>query len=298
MVHPRRVFLQVVVPCAAMATTMTETKTALARARELSAPSATRLRNGDVEDVEFWEEHETLLEAARCELGPKHAYVYDATLEEMYLPRVVAALRSGDPGSELAKLAKMVTEGVYAVELLLPSFLSDLQDELAYLRGSGIPLRRPNGMNRQGCLLSSLGFQNGTLMRLGDVMRPLGLTLYPHALRHDDITDLYGFSIRYDETGDVALAEHADAAALTLNVCLDGAGDLLFRGVRFHDSDAHTRLQQTVTHRPGVALLHLGQHLHSAAPLTSGSRENVVVWATGRHGYVRIAPYDGRGLIL
>ena len=109
----------------------------------------------------------------------------------------------------------------------------------------------------------------------------------------------YAFSVRYQSDradGDVELKDHADGAALTMNLCLancSGAGgDLLFRGVRFLDPDADAMPYARVPQRPGVALLHLGQHLHAASPTTSGTRENLVVWAHGEGGYVRIAPYN------
>ena len=35
-------------------------------------------------------------------------------------------------------------------------------DEGSLFLGSGVPMRRPNGMNRYGAILSDLGFQDGT----------------------------------------------------------------------------------------------------------------------------------------
>jgi len=40
-------------------------------------------------------------------------------------------------------------------------------------------------------------------------------------------------------------------------------------------------------------VIHLGQHLHAASPLKSGSRENLVLWLSGLNDYVRTAPYYG-----
>jgi len=277
---------------------------ALAAARALVAPSAHATRRGEWEGVEFWEEHEALLEAARRELGPLHPTVYAPAPAECFADAVLAAL---DDGPALARLATEVIPGVFALRLLRDSFVRDLTEELAYLRATGIPLRRPNGMNRHGCILSHLGFQEGLLDALiGErVLRPLGLALYPRALRREDVDELYGFSVLYDARGedqaqdddaaDRDLPEHADGAALTMNVCLGAGfegGELLFRGVRFHEADAETRAYRSVAHEPGVAIVHLGQHLHAAAPLRSGIRENLVVWAMGQYGSVRIAPYE------
>lgn len=270
---------------------------ALAAARNLDAPTASATKGGEFEGVDFWDTHETLLEAARLELGPRRAYVYAPTAAECLRPEVVAALEAVEPAEALRRLARETgVPGVFALPLVSEAFMADLTSELRHLRDSGIPLRRPNGMNRDGCILSHLGFQHGLLEVLASVMRPLGLALYPHALRDDDVQELYGFSIRYEVVRDVALAEHADGAALTMNLCLGhrgmAGGSLLFRGVRFHEPDAESRSQLAVQHDPGTAIIHLGQHLHAAAPLTHGVRENLVIWATGRYGYVRIAPYN------
>lgn len=274
--------------------------TALEIARSLQAPVATVQTGGEFEGADFWSEHEQLLERARLELGPRHAYVYAPSLRECFRTEIVSAIDDPNPGHALRLLTKQTeVEGVFELPLLREEFVADLMSEFNHLRASGIPLRRPNGMNREGLILSFLGFQNGFLASaFAKVMQPLGLELYPHALRSPDIAELYGFSIKYDadNDGDIFLAEHADAAALTFNICLghEGfqGGELRFRGVRFHDPDADSRPAVAVSHAPGAAIIHLGQHLHSAAPLHSGVRENFVVWAMGRYGYVRIAPYN------
>lgn len=260
---------------------------ALARARALVPPPAAKTSDGDVEGGDFWEAHAALLEAARVELGPRDARAY--------------APAAGVDVVKNPEIAPTAVPGVYAARLLSPGYAAALGRELAYLRESGIPLRRPNGMNRRGAILSHLGFDAAIETLFATSLRKAALALFPRALRDADVTDHYAFSIRYDAddaAGDVALAEHADASAFTANLCLAGdftGGDLLFRGVRFHERDAADRPYAAVAQEPGVALLHLGQHLHAAAPTTAGSRENVVFWATGAHDYVRIAPYDVDG---
>lgn len=262
----------------------------LARARALVPPDADMADGGEFEGLEFWQEHEALLEAARLELGPLD--------ESTYSPRPDVDI-STNPVVE-----PTAAPGVYAVKLLSDEFIAKLAAELAHLRRSGIPLRRPNGMNRRGCVLSHLGFGAMIETLFAVALRPLGLRLFPHALRAPDVSHHYAFSILYEpETarGDVALREHADGSSLTMNLCISTGdddfegGDLLFRGVRFHDEDSDSRPYVAVPQRPGVALIHLGQHLHAAGPTTAGRRENVIFWATGEHDYVRIAPYDADG---
>ena len=262
---------------------------ALARARALVPPSVVATSHGDTEGIDFWEEHASLLEAARVEYGPLDASVY--------------APGEGDVlGPDGWNVEGTDVPGVYAVRVVSERFLEKLGAELAHLRASGIPLRRPNGMNRHGCILSHLGFEAAIEKICAEALRPLGLRLFPHALRPSDVGHSYAFSVRYEperDDGDVDLSEHADGAALTMNLCLSNCasagGDLLFRGVRFHEEDADAAPVRRVKQTPGVALVHLGQHLHAAAPTTNGTRENLIIWAHGEHGYVRIAPYNADG---
>lgn len=43
---------------------------------------------------------------------------------------------------------------------------------------------------------------------------------------------------------------------------------------------------------PGEAVLHLGGQYHSAKPIESGERANLIVWLHGPYGVVRFAPHD------
>ena len=52
------------------------------------------------------------------------------------------------------------------------------------------------------------------------IVRPLALAMYPRWIQGAEIDEIFGFLVRYEMSGDVELAEHADAACLTLNVCL------------------------------------------------------------------------------
>jgi hypothetical protein len=239
------------------------------------------------------------------ELGPLRSYVYNPQgFPDVFEPSIVDALEQPSPDRRLAALRRLVqptaVEGVFALPLLSRSFCAHLLEELAHLRNSGIPLRRPNGMNRYGAILSDLGFAGLLEFIAKHIVRPLAQAVYPQWVQGEEVEEIFGFLVRYDMSGDVELAEHADAACVTLNVCLgpeeDGraafdGGELAFRGVRFQDADAATRPQTVVKHKVGVALLHLGQHLHQATPITAGVRENLIMWMTGTGGWVRVRPY-------
>ena len=72
-------------------------------------------------------------------------------------------------------------------------------------------------------------------------------------------------------------------------------GGLAFRGTRFVDDkprDVPKRVVPLSDFAPGEAILHLGGTFHEALPITSGARENLIVWLFGEHGTVRVAPHD------
>eukprot|EP00277_Geminigera_cryophila_P011953 CAMPEP_0179450516 /NCGR_PEP_ID=MMETSP0799-20121207/34483_1 /TAXON_ID=46947 /ORGANISM="Geminigera cryophila, Strain CCMP2564" /LENGTH=321 /DNA_ID=CAMNT_0021244679 /DNA_START=162 /DNA_END=1124 /DNA_ORIENTATION=+ len=280
--------------------------TALAQVRTLKAPAAHSTQNGEYEDSDFWQNNEAIIQEALLELGPLRSYVYaPQKLADVFQPAVVAALEEPSPTDQVQALLVLVqptaVEGVWALPLFSSTFCAHLLEEIAHLRTSGVPLRRPNGMNRYGAILTDLGFQMGLLELVASkIVRPLAKALYPQWIQGEEVEEIFGFLVRYDMSGDVALAEHADAACVTLNVCLgpekDGneafeGGELGFRGVRFQDADASTRPQTVIKHQVGVAMLHLGQHLHQATPITSGERENMIMWMTGKCGWVRVRPY-------
>ena len=302
---------------------------ALARARALkaSAPRAQSTRHGEAEGAEWWERHAELFAAARAEYGGRDARLYPGgaagadgaggarLLEPLLEPRVAAALRAagGDraaAGRALVALCEEVAPGVWALPLFTEAACAALRAELAHYEASGIPLRRPNGMNRYGAILGDLGLQPLLDALAAAVVAPAGEALWPawveppaaRAAAADgggDCAEAYGFAVRYRLGEDVALAEHADTSNVTLNVCLgvDGfdGGALAFGGVRFTPS-SRAPLADEVAHARGVALLHLGGHFHAARELTAGERVNLIVWCYGEGGVVRIAPRPGYGI--
>ena len=151
-------------------------------------------------------------------------------------------------------------------------------------------------LNQDGCLLGDVGMQPLVELLAAHVLRPMAFAGFNRWVRAPDLTDSYGFTVLYEQGGDIDLAQHADASTMTLNVCLGDVGfeggALAFRGVRFADDNADDMPIVVIPQRVGKAVLHRGQHLHRVLPLESGLRENLVVWATGKDGYVRVALYD------
>ncbi|CAE7183889.1 ICU11 [Symbiodinium microadriaticum] len=283
----------------------TDGNLAAARALKTSMPEVRKLTGGDVEGHFWWEKHEELLEAARKELGPLHEDVYhlcssrgsELETASCLLPALRQALADASPAALRSQLVEVCRDAagyaVYRFDIFAPDWCDRVLAELDHLEASGIPLRRPNGMNRYGAILSNLGFQEGLLqplMRL--VVKPLARELWPEWVDPMDCNETYGFVVRYRIGEDVELAEHADTSNVTLNVCLGkefSGGELYFKGVRFTPSQDDVQ-EHSVFHSRGSALIHLGGHYHGARPITSGERSNLILWGTGDGGQVRIRP--------
>ena len=159
--------------------------TALEQARELANVQPTRRlkKGGEFEGGDFWEKNESLLSQAWSQVTRLHPelYVYDDAFQEKFinsdLRRAVQKLK------EAASLSDKVVNELYIKTLVSESdvvkdvfyvgnsekprfglFTKEFSDlflkELDYLSNSGIPMRRPNGMNRYGAILgksSNLG---------------------------------------------------------------------------------------------------------------------------------------------
>jgi hypothetical protein len=278
--------------CAAVSTS------ALTRAQGLEAPSVASTYRGEMEGVDFWAEHDELLEEARKEWGRRHPILYEVSEEFMkrFLdPRILHAIGRKSIGMLQALFHATEKEGVYTIQVFTSEFVSLFLDELAYQEASRIPMRRPNGMNRYGCLLSQVGF--GSLVEtLSDlVFRPMAHVLFPNRVAAGDISSDYGFVVQYHPDADTNLAEHADASTVTINVCLQPATDaapLYFKSVRgIRNADTEVAPTNVSLAAPGMAVVHLGQHVHGVYNVTS-ARSNMVVWLMGDNDYVRVAPYN------
>lgn len=284
---------------------------ARALATELPDRQNTSRTEGEAESHEWWVEHAELLEAARVEYGPKHTSLYDfaAHVESFIQPELLAAIRGCeraasegelvDESAVLKLLSPAGPQNVWRMPLFTEHFCKLLLDEYRHYEASGIPLRRPNGMNRYGAILDHLGMAPSLDYLSRRFLRPLGQMLYPWLVGEGDADEHYAFMVRYAPGEDVDLAEHADASVLTLNANLGVAGfeggAIAFRGTRFIDDEPQEVPPSRVDFAdfsPGDAIVHLGQTYHAALPTTAGVRANLIVWLHGKHEVVRIAAHD------
>jgi len=264
-------------------------------------------KGGEFEGHEFWDEHDELLTRAWEEYGWRHPELYTSgpVFDQRYvhseLRQAAEAARAGDGEHRARDLFDEVVPGVFASEkLFTEQFVTDLLEELEHIESSGIPRRRPNGMNRYGVILDNVGLQSALRGLVDAYVRPLAGMLFPELVAATDAEEHYAFTVRYEVSGDTELAKHADASVATLNLCLGKpgwrGGALRFfeydgRGIYALPKDGAGAGAGDVEFRPGLAVLHRGQHKHQALPLSDGERTNVIVWLFAEHGVVRVAPY-------
>ena len=155
------------------------TYSALEKARELgrNQPSRELKKGGEFEGIDFWEEHESLFSQAWSELPHLHPELhnYNDAFQEKFinseLLQVVKKLKKSATLSREKFLDEsdawaLVTEsdvvkdvfyvgkaGETKYGLFTREFSQLLLEELEHLSNSGIPMRRPNGMNRYGAIL-------------------------------------------------------------------------------------------------------------------------------------------------
>mmetsp|Transcript_9785 Transcript_9785/g.35843 ORF Transcript_9785/g.35843 Transcript_9785/m.35843 type:complete len:416 (+) Transcript_9785:72-1319(+) len=192
------------------------------------------------------------------------------------------------------RLFEEVIPGVWLSDKVFTrEFCDALMSELDHIEASGIPKRRPNGMNRFGSILSDVEGGVTTLSPMIDELtdkyvRPLAEMLFSDVIGSEDAVERYAFTVRYRLGEDLGLAEHRDASVATMNLCLGKDG---FGGGGLYFVDPVTKVQRDLTFPPGTVVFHKGEVRHSARELVSGERTNFIVWLYGRHGVVRFAPY-------
>lgn len=296
----------------AIAVSITESS-ALDRARALNRPDPQLSAGGEFEDQHWWQQHGALLQQARREWGPLHAKLYDVNSykDDLIDEKLRNAVEAKDPDALRELCQETNVANVYRVRLFTPHFIQLLLEELQHQKSSGIPIRRPNGMNRYGLVLNDdknfgIGIGLGAVLThwVDVYLKPLASLAFPDFVGPDDLEEQYSFVVHYQPGQDVELKEHTDASTVTANICLqpleqqEQSWPLYFKEYRYAsmvslvNDEKMPREPITVQHNePGEALLHLGGLVHGVTPV-DGERSNLVVWMYGKYDYVRIAPYS------
>ena len=151
----------------------------LHKAQELGRfePSRELKKGGENEGQDYWEEHESLFQQAWSELPHLHPelYIYNDIFQERFINKklreavtelklsvknhakvdestVRQLVKESETVKDVFHIGQTVTDDNY-YGLFTKEFCQLLLEELEYLSNSGIPMRRPNGMNRYGAIL-------------------------------------------------------------------------------------------------------------------------------------------------
>jgi len=130
-------------------------------------------------------------------------------------------------------------------------------------------------------LLNELGFDEKFITPLRtDYLIPLCSLLYPE-WGGDFLDSHKAFTVSYELGKDRSLAYHYDNAEVTLNVSLGKdfeEGSLFFGSMKQDSGPGDTDRTVECVHNYTYGILHRGQHMHGALPITDGHRCNLIIW--------------------
>ncbi|MBR9777558.1 MAG: 2OG-Fe(II) oxygenase [Cytophagales bacterium] len=269
---------------------MTNNK-ALAQARALSLPSRQAALQREASVSLFWKNNRELLEDAWAawEFENKDSLLIpDESLLDPRLRKAVnEAWENPEKEQAVANLWEEIIPGVYVAQFFDIDRLPDFRKYLEAIANSQIPKRAPYGiqLNRYGIMLdprseghlAAPNFQAFYNALMDRYMRPISRLLLG-TYGYDNQT--FCFSIQYNPDKDKDLHAHTDASAATLNININ-LPDETFTGsqVDFHDKTTGKAVQTVF--EPGKAIIHSGSVPHATHPITSGQRNNLVVWLYG-----------------
>ena len=269
---------------------MTNNK-ALAQARALSLPSRQAALQREASVSLFWKNNRKLLEDAWAAWEFESEDRLLIPDESLLDPRMRKAINEAweNPGKEqaVADLWEEIIPGVYVAQFFDVDRLVDFRQYLEAVANSQIPRRAPYGiqLNRYGMMLdprseghlAAPNFQAFYNAMMDRYMRPIARLLLG-TYGYDNQT--FGFSIQYNPDKDKDLHAHTDASAATLNININLPKEK-FTGsqVDFHDKTTGKTIQTVF--EPSKAIIHSGSVPHATHPITSGQRNNLVVWLYG-----------------
>ncbi|XP_033106963.1 2-oxoglutarate and iron-dependent oxygenase domain-containing protein 2-like [Anneissia japonica] len=186
-------------------------------------------------------------------------------------------------------------ERIYSFPMFTEEFCHLFKEEIEHFEGTDLPKGRPNTMNNYGVLMNELGFDKDfiTPLRLSYIT-PITRLLYPD-WGGDSLDSHKAFVVKYKIGEDLSLNYHYDNAEVTVNLSLESdfsEGSLYFGGMR------HLRLEETecteYCHKPTHGLIHRGQHMHGALPISHGERYNLIIWMRSSRVRNKLCPMCDR----
>ncbi|KAK3514677.1 hypothetical protein QTP70_021762 [Hemibagrus guttatus] len=258
-------------------------------------------------------------------LAPEFVEIVKYSLEDGASEEGLLQLITTEAGRTLYRTWLMLyAPSVYRFPVFTQDFCKDLVEELEHFERSEAQKGRPNTMNNYGrssssgpqsrsnktpnaatfrkemsvstqILLNELGFDEDFIAPLRELyLKPISSLLYPDC-GGKWLDSHKAFAVKYTLNEDLELSYHYDNAEVTLNVSLGkdfADGNLYFGDMR------QVPLSETecveVEHRVSEAVLHRGQHMHGALPITSGCRWNLVLWMRASRQRNRLCPMCNR----
>lgn len=156
----------------------------------------------------------------------KHTTLFDARgdlplewFDKQLRPHLRAA-GSSQPvdAKDVRQLMTVEADGVFSFPLFTPEFCRMFLEELDNYKASGLPVRRPNSMNRYGLIVNGIGMRDRISQLQRIVLQPVASLLFPVEGSHFD--SHHSFMVQYRQGQDTGLDMHTDDSDVTFNVCL------------------------------------------------------------------------------
>ena len=206
--------------------------------------------------------------------------------EGLLVPELLDALCAQDSAPVTSLLREEVPGWVWSFPLLTAEGCAALIAATEFLedfcRGIGVPVSRPNTMNRYGLILQHVWLGPFVSALTNAALTPVAEAAFPlEALPGGGLAGAHAFTVAYDaEPGkDSLLDMHSDHSDVTFNVCLgkDFTGaTLTFCGAL--GTPGHRASQLAYAHVKGRCVVHRGRQRHGADAIESGHRRNLIVW--------------------
>uniref|UniRef100_A0A3B3CZZ5 2-oxoglutarate and iron-dependent oxygenase domain containing 2 n=1 Tax=Oryzias melastigma TaxID=30732 RepID=A0A3B3CZZ5_ORYME len=215
---------------------------------------------------------------------PLHPHVYH--LEESYLTpefkTIVEYCRNIDASKD--GLLKFLEEEAGKRIWSLCKLLKKLLKMKAHFEDHLVPFSTT-------ILLNELGFDETFITPLREqYLLPLTSLLYPDCGGRC-LDSHKAFVVKYDMNEDLDLSYHYDNAEVTLNVSIGKdftEGNLYFGDMR-QVPVSETKITEA-EHRITEGLLHRGQHMHGALPISHGQRWNLIIWMRASQERNKLCP--------
>jgi len=259
-------------------------------------PKSRHTHECDHQYFDFWRKNDDLIKQAWKDYPFKHDQLryFNEKNEALFIQRefldAVSKVRNGEVGEEsLTSFFDEPIPGVFrSNKIFTPEFLNMVLEEIDHKNNAGIPLHRPNSMNRFGVILKTVEM-GGFLRDLSRMyLAPIMGMLFPDIIGINDVFDQHGFTVRYKHGEDLELKEHRDSSNATMNLCLGRPG---FTGSSLYFREGQTSTTREFSFNVGDAIFHKGSHQHAALPLKTGERTNLVIWMYGEDGHHHRCPH-------